>query len=255
MTSSFLSKFFYRLRYVILPFIISLKYRIFPIKDKISQVRLKTNGIKFLMKLDTDGKGRFPVINTKLLRILGSYEPETSSVLFSEINKGDTVIEIGAAYGYFTAQISKLVGKSGRVISIEPSNDMNTVCAETIKLNNLYNVDLVKKAFIPFGHKIDFFHSYETIDLESLIKIYNLDSIDFIFIDVDSPSKSGDGLRQELELLSSILPIVKKLDKGPKIFLEYVEHGKDSQKIFELLSNFGYVIEEVTKRHFLCVAK
>ena len=98
------------------------------------------------MKIDTDGKGRFPVINTILLRILGIYEPETSIVIFNESNKGDVVLEIGAAYGYFTAQMSKLVGSSGHVISIEPATHMNSVCAETISLNNLNNVHLIKKS-------------------------------------------------------------------------------------------------------------
>ena len=44
------------------------------------------------------------------------------------IRKGVTVIDIGAGIGEFSVLASKLVGKHGKVISIEPSpNDFETL--------------------------------------------------------------------------------------------------------------------------------
>ena len=91
--------------------------------------------------------------------------------------------------------------------------------------------------------------------MELIIKSYKLKSINFIFIDVDASSRSGKELRQEEDLLKSILPILNKLGWYPKIFLEYVEQGKDSENIYKVLLKFGYEMEEVTKRHFLCIKK
>jgi hypothetical protein len=130
---------------------------------------------------------------------------------------------------------------------------MNSVCNETITLNNLSNVDLITKALVPKNEKIDFLDNHETTDLEQLIKSHKLNNINFIFIDIDAPNRSGDELRQEKDLLMSILPILNKLGWYPKIFLEYVEFGEEFNNICEVLLKFGYGIEEVTQRHFLCI--
>jgi FkbM family methyltransferase len=50
-----------------------------------------------------------------------NYEEAFSTALLSEIQRGDTVWDVGANVGYYTLQFAELVGPEGRVIAFEPS--------------------------------------------------------------------------------------------------------------------------------------
>src|ERR687885_111283 len=54
--------------------------------------------------------------------------------------KGDTVIDIGAAFGLYTITSSKHVGANGKVIAIEAHPDSFEMLNRNIKLNGLTNV-------------------------------------------------------------------------------------------------------------------
>ena len=53
---------------------------------------------------------------------------------------GDTVIDIGAGIGEFSVLASKLVGKNGKVISIEPSPEDFETLMVNLKTNMCHNV-------------------------------------------------------------------------------------------------------------------
>jgi FkbM family methyltransferase len=58
---------------------------------------------------------------------------------FSTISPGDTVIDIGANIGVFTVLAARLVGPTGRVISIEPHPETSAILRQNIALNGLSN--------------------------------------------------------------------------------------------------------------------
>ena len=62
------------------------------------------------------------------------------------IKTGDTCIDIGAHLGYYTFQLSKLVGEEGKVIAIEPVSKFNTVLEKMIMGRQISNINLKKVA-------------------------------------------------------------------------------------------------------------
>ena len=58
------------------------------------------------------------------------------------VKNGDTAIDIGANYAYYTDRLSKLVGKSGKVFSFEPIPFTYEVCKMLVKKLQLSNVEL-----------------------------------------------------------------------------------------------------------------
>jgi ubiquinone/menaquinone biosynthesis C-methylase UbiE len=75
-------------------------------------------GIKELM-LDTESeRGRW--VYTKILKLLDSpnrkiFDNPEKLIKASGIMEGQTVLEIGCGSGYFTAEISKILGSSGKL--------------------------------------------------------------------------------------------------------------------------------------------
>ncbi len=60
----------------------------------------------------------------KRIYFFKTWEPELSSFMAQRLRRGDTVVDVGANIGYFTTLMSRIVGETGQVISIEalPSN-------------------------------------------------------------------------------------------------------------------------------------
>jgi FkbM family methyltransferase len=76
----------------------------------------------------------------------GCYEPNELYFLDLILKEGDIFVDIGANEGIYTAFASKKVGKTGKVIAIEPSPREIESLSLMIKLNKLENVVVVKKA-------------------------------------------------------------------------------------------------------------
>jgi len=52
---------------------------------------------------------------------IGIYERQSLTILSQFVSPGDTVLDIGANYGIYTAALAKLVGEKGRVMAFEPN--------------------------------------------------------------------------------------------------------------------------------------
>ena len=57
-----------------------------------------------------------------MLRTHSEYEPLLTEYLRANVKQGDAAVDIGANVGYFTKQLSGLVGKKGKVVGFEPSD-------------------------------------------------------------------------------------------------------------------------------------
>lgn len=76
----------------------------------------------------------------------GIWESHISKLLTSILSEGDTFIDVGANFGYFTLLGSRLVGTSGTVMAFEPMSVNRRYCEANISLNHLSNVTL-----FPYG--------------------------------------------------------------------------------------------------------
>lgn len=63
------------------------------------------------------------------------------------IQKGDTVLDIGANIGYYALTEARLVGKTGKVYAVEPVLSNFELLQKNLKLNNLENVESFQYAF------------------------------------------------------------------------------------------------------------
>lgn len=73
-----------------------------------------------------------------------SAEPELDLIRFA-VRPGDTVLDLGANYGYYTYPLSRAVGPSGRVYAFEPVPFTYSTLVLVTRLLGLRNVSLVEK--------------------------------------------------------------------------------------------------------------
>lgn len=175
------------------------------------------------------------------------------------VNKGDYVVDIGAAIGYYTLILSRIVGNDGKVFSFEPKKDRFELLKENISLNGYDNVETLNNAIFPKDKSPQFFKpkgekgglrhlekkqsthiekiDVITIDLDSFFKNLKLnEKISFVKIDVDG---------SELFVLQSMLSILK--NKNLTLFLEWdmdasKRSGCEPLEILNILKKFDFRI-------------
>jgi FkbM family methyltransferase len=73
---------------------------------------------------------------------------------------GDTVIDVGAAFGFYTIISSKRVGLGGKVIAIEAQPDIYEMLNKNIRLNQLTNVTTLNLAAYSKESKLKIYSNY-----------------------------------------------------------------------------------------------
>jgi FkbM family methyltransferase len=173
--------------------------------------------------------------------------------LSSIIHKGNYVADIGAHLGYYTFELSRLVGVGGKVIAIEPVSKFNDVLEKIIHAKKYQNIILKKVALggkgdvveigIPivgnqkkFGYaRIKEMHEYlqyaETenvpnVNGDELFKEFP--RLDFIKCDVEGA---------EVPVFNSLLLTIDK--HRPTLLCELADK-KERIKMFEMLRPFQY---------------
>lgn len=74
------------------------------------------------------------------------YEPQETSLIESTLRPGMTFADVGANWGYFTLIAAHLVGKRGRVISLEPDPRLFRTLQDNISRNRLSQVTALQVA-------------------------------------------------------------------------------------------------------------
>lgn len=76
------------------------------------------------------------------LALFGIWEPDVTAFVIRRLQKGDTVIDVGANVGYFTLLAAQRVQPSGRVVAIEASHEIFETLVHHVALNEF--VDCVR---------------------------------------------------------------------------------------------------------------
>jgi len=117
----------------------------------ILDLNFNRNKIKIYLERHTDFSAFYQVFVEK-----------TYPNLISKINKGDIVIDAGANIGMFSIMASILVGKTGKVIAIEPEPENLKILKRNVELNNINNMIIINKAlFSKSGERINFIQNGE----------------------------------------------------------------------------------------------
>lgn len=72
---------------------------------------------------------------------LGSYEPQETLLLPALLREGDTCVDVGAHWGYFSLIAATRVGSSGRVLAVEADPRVFAILQRTLGLNPTLKVE------------------------------------------------------------------------------------------------------------------
>jgi len=162
---------------------------------------------------------------------------------------GDIVIDVGAAFGFYTIIASKRVGQQGKVIAIEPQPDSFEMLNRNINLNKLANVMSLNYAVSSTKTTLKLYDSYSTIKersgqslqsyievnahtLDNLLRQLDIDEVNWIKVDVEGA---------ELEVLKGSAGILSK-SRDLSLLLEV--HSSDLVgPIVELCKHHGLRVE------------
>lgn len=148
---------------------------------------------------------------------------------YFDLKENEIVVDAGANIGLFTVLAAKKLNNTGKVIAIEPDYDNYNILIENIKINNLTNVEVVKKGLWSKKKQLQFNigvrpgeHSLfeneqmsgkniiiECDTLDNILEELNIKQLDFMKMDIEGA---------EIEALkgcSTILDIYK-----PKLVIE-----------------------------------
>lgn len=202
-------------------------------REKVFYHKLGEN--KFVIDLN-DPRFSMRIIMYNYL-LLKEYEPETTKIVKKIIKKGDTIIDIGASIGYFSFLTSKLVGKTGKIYAIEPTEmGFNFLCRNRIA-NQAWNVypykmaawDKEEPVFVPLNAEGSNRIWANGIRIDKLVK----SKVDFIKCDVDGA---------EPQVLRGL---IKTFEHNPKLkmvfeyYPKYIEMaGGDPKEVMKIIDKY-----------------
>lgn len=188
------------------------------------------------------------------LRTTGVWEPGVLHCIKTLVKPGDTFLDIGANIGFFTLNASRLVGPSGRVVSIEPSQRTAAKLLTNVLANHAANVlvltigagDESKLEFLNIARRdnagassirpIQGATGKESIAIARMDDVLEaLDIIpDIIKVDIEGAEFLAlKGLRRTLAAHHPVLIVELR-----ELFLQ--EMGISRESIVEFLSELGY---------------
>ena len=169
------------------------------------------------------------------------------------IRPGDYAVDIGAHLGYFTLELSRLVGDAGKVYALEPVSKFHEVLQEQIWKRNLRNIELIHAAmggdqdFVEMGIPkvnnakkfayarikksnplLDYVESERVKNVQGDDLFLNLPRLDFIKCDVE-------GL--EIAVFRSLMKTVARHE--PILLCELADKN-ERKKLLDMLKPFGY---------------
>jgi FkbM family methyltransferase len=163
--------------------------------------------------------------------------------------RGDIVIDVGAAFGFYSIVASKMVGQDGKVVAIEPQPDSFDMLNKNIKLNKLTNISTLNSAASSKKTTLKLYSSYSTVQeragqspqqyievradtLDNLLRQLDLDKANWIKVDVEGA---------ELEVLKGAAGI---LSKGNDLVLFLEVHSADLLRpVLELCRSYGLNVQ------------
>ena len=188
-----------------------------------------------------------------------SSELALANYLINELKDGQTFLDVGAHFGYFSLLAGRVVGVNGKVISIEPAKgsfellSRNTHAKDNIRV--LHNAISDSNEVVKFYEFPIRYSEYNAIDIskfedEAWIKKYQPEQTEVQAVTLDGLMGEGivpDMIKIDVEgaEVQTIKGGAKMWDKAsPVVIMEYLLEDSGSTSYSEaadLLSNAGYV--------------
>lgn len=159
------------------------------------------------------------------------------------IQKGETVVDVGAHVGTFAIRVAKKVGKSGHIIAIEPEPVTYSILDKNIRFNKLTNVFALNYACdIKSGYTKLFNNGYtgssicfpssryievKTINLTKLMTTLRIKRIDYLKINAEGA---------ELKILNGL----SCWEKVSKVAIAAHHYAEEAEEIQNFLRRVGF---------------
>ena len=182
----------------------------------------------------------------RYIAYFGIWEPSLTAWLAQRLKPGDTFVDVGANIGYFTLLASQLVGRSGRVIAIEPSPANLELLEQNVSANRAANVRIIPAAVSDAVSELTLYadgvNGMTTLDakwaglhsLPATAKVPVAPLPDLVGDERPAVIKI-DVERHELPVLRSAAPL---LGRCPAVAVEVLEANVSSA--LTLMAPFGY---------------
>jgi FkbM family methyltransferase len=163
--------------------------------------------------------------------------------------EGDIVVDIGAAFGFYTILSSKRIGLNGKVVAIEAQPDSFEMLNQNIKLNGLANVITLNSAVYSKNSRLKLYDNYSIMqeragkDLQQYIEV-NAYTLDYLLLELVKITKVNwikiDVEGAELEVLKGARSILSN-SNDIRILIEV--HGQENyRQVTEFLVPYGFEI-------------
>ena len=196
------------------------------------------------------------------LSINGVYEPFETDLIKTKINKGDTVLDIGANIGYYTLIFARSVGNTGKVYAFEPDPENFALLKRNVEINGYDNVVLEQNAVYNKSGKIELFLNennksdhrvYRTMSSQPsiIIDAVTLDDyfygykgrLDLIKIDIQGAEMTA------LQGMSSILKQNRDVVYISEFFPAAMNSfGNDPEEYLGILNQYGFTLFDVDEK-------
>jgi len=216
------------------------------------------NGIEW--KLDTTLGVDSAIYHT------GVFEPDSTRFVRQFVKPGMIVADVGANFGYYAIQLSKIVGSSGKVYAFEPSMKFRERLLDHIERNHCSNVRVVEdglsdrketlrlydggdSASFYFGDSKDKASVAEKVRLvtfDSFVIKEKLSRLEFMKVDIDGHEmRFFRGAKKALTILRPVI-LVECMQ------LALQKAGSDVEELVSFLRGLGYQLRsEKTGKPFL----
>ncbi len=158
----------------------------------------------------------------------GRYEPQETALLRAFLAPGMSFVDVGANWGYFTLLAAHQVGRSGRVISLEPGS---LTLAGFDENGGNFGLSRV----VGHAHVNGLLFQVAARPLDAIFRDLQLSPVDLLKMDIEGAEGFALlGLRESLAQ-RRILRILIELHPT-----HLIEHGQDPVDIIEQLRHFDY---------------
>jgi FkbM family methyltransferase len=196
----------------------------------------------------------------------GCYEPNIFAYLKTKLKEGMVFLDVGANFGLYTVWAARQVGRTGKVISLEPSTRDYDRLQYNVRLNSLKNVQA-----LPVGasdsNRMAKFHisgddapgqntlggfvyqdvsEKQTVDIQlkkidDILSELRVEHVDVVKIDVEGHEYNVlKGMRSVLERDHPVLVVETQEQSLQK-------QNSTTQQIFDFLLSLGYQPQEISK--------
>ena len=219
--------------------------------------KVRIDGIDLLLN------PRDPVLSPAVA--FGVYEPWEQQLFRTLCRPGDTVVDIGANVGLYTAIAARAVGSAGRVISLEPHLESYSYLQKTIAINGLTHVRAVNAACGDHSGTVDLFltdenkadsrlydvtgarprTTVEMVTLDDLLEREGVRKVDVIKMDIQGAEALAlKGMRRTLRTPGKLTLVCEFWPWG------ITAAGGSPREFIEELSSHGFTFHSIDEdRH------